>query len=283
MKRQVVVSCALLAACGASTPLPRPAAPTGKTVHFKLEITAVDWEVAPGAVYRALTYNRTLPGPVLEMNAGDTANIELTNHDSAPHSLHTHVSHFEVMADGHTQGVVPPGETRSFQWRALYPGTFPYHDHAAPAGEGSGVAAGLIGAVVVHDPAAQRAEHENVVVLADLEPARFVTRPALGHAFLHVINGRAYPSWTPHFAAKVGDRVRWRVVSIGSEFHTFHVHGHRWLSPDGAITDNIVLGPGMSSTLEWVEDAPGEWLYHCHVPDHMAGGMAGLYRVAAAK
>ena len=81
------------------------------------------------------------------------------------------------------------------------------------------------------------------------------------------------------FQAKVGDLVRWRVISIGQEFHTFHVHGHRWVTAEGALTDNVTLGPGTYTTFDWTEDNVGEWLYHCHVPAHMEGGMLGLYTV----
>jgi manganese oxidase len=31
--------------------------------------------------------------------------------------------------------------------------------------------------------------------------------------------------------------------------------------------------------VRWKEDAPGTWLYHCHVEDHMMNGMIALYRV----
>ena len=31
--------------------------------------------------------------------------------------------------------------------------------------------------------------------------------------------------------------------------------------------------------MRWKEDAPGTWLYHCHVETHMMQGMIGLYRV----
>ena len=96
---------------------------------------------------------------------------------------------------------------------------------------------------------------------------------------MHTINGKGYEDAVPPFAAKVGERVRWRVVSIGREFHTWHVHGHRWVDPSGVLTDNIQLGPGMYSTFDWVEDAPGSWLVHCHVPDHIEVGMVARYEV----
>ena len=69
-------------------------------------------------------------------------------------------------------------------------------------------------------------------------------------------------------------------MTLGDEFHTFHVHGHRWVNPDGTPEDTRTVGPAESFRVRWVEDAPGTWLYHCHVESHMAMGMIGLYRVA---
>ena len=71
----------------------------------------------------------------------------------------------------------------------------------------------------------------------------------------------------------------WRVVSIGREFHTWHIHGHRWRGADGVLTDNVALGPGMYTTFDFVEDNRGRSLVHCHVPDHMEGGMMAYYDV----
>jgi len=76
----------------------------------------------------------------------------------------------------------------------------------------------------------------------------------------------------------VGDRVRWHIAVLGKEFHVFHVHGHRWQT-NGQFTDTHLLGPSMAASFEFVEDNPGKWLYHCHVTDHMMGGMTGLYVV----
>jgi FtsP/CotA-like multicopper oxidase with cupredoxin domain len=32
-------------------------------------------------------------------------------------------------------------------------------------------------------------------------------------------------------------------------------------------------------TADMVADDPGTWLFHCHVSEHMEGGMAALYQV----
>ena len=304
MSRLAIVLALLLqsAACSRdaqNTPLPvnptvKEYPPTGKTKTFSLTVSKFDWEVAPGAIYDAVGYNKAIPGPPIEVDAGDHVVIKLTNTDpDAPHSVHTHIVRFPTGSDGVMNGVAKPGETVTVEWDAVFAGTFPYHDHAGVDGEANGITAGLFGAVVVHAPDEAKAV-ENVVLLSDLDVTRFKMLPGVGigdagpsdigeyrggHQYMHTISGRAYMEWSPHFRAKVGDRVRWRVISIGREFHTFHVHGHRWVGADGVMTDNINLGPGTYSTFEWIEDNPGDWLYHCHVPDHMEGGMMGLFTV----
>ena len=69
---------------------------------------------------------------------------------------------------------------------------------------------------------------------------------------------------------------------MGSDFHTFHVHGHRWLGADGVPRDTQTVGPAESFRFRWREEDPGTWLYHCHVEDHMMRGMIGIYRVSRA-
>ena len=45
--------------------------------------------------------------------------------------------------------------------------------------------------------------------------------------------------------------------------------------------DTKTVGPAESFKLQWREDDPGTWLYHCHVESHMMAGMIGIYRVFA--
>ena len=98
-------------------------------------------------------------------------------------------------------------------------------------------------------------------------------------AVLYAINGRAYTGNTPTLRANVGDDVAMHVYGIDDDFHTFHVHGHRWQSPGGVIEDNKTFGPGDSFRVRWIEDNPGRWLYHCHVFNHLHQGMSGWYIV----
>ena len=47
------------------------------------------------------------------------------------------------------------------------------------------------------------------------------------------INGRAYAGNTPTLESKVGDRVAFHVFALDNDFHTFHIHGHRWVDRTG--------------------------------------------------
>lgn len=269
-----------------------PHPPTGVTREFTFTVDETLWEVGPGALYNAIAYNGQIPGPPIEVDAGDRVKVTLTNNSSKPASVHTHVVEFTYENDGTDGSVVAPGETGSVEWDAVFAGTFPYHDHGH---EAEGTTLGLFGALIVHAPDEQPAR-EHLVVLSDFDQGEYEQLPGVadpetgefpdagtyhgGHQYMHTINGKAYEDAIPPFAGEVGEISRWRVVSIGREFHTWHIHGHRWLDGAGQLTDNVQLGPGMYTTFEFLEDKPGDWLVHCHVPDHMEGGMMARYVVS---
>jgi FtsP/CotA-like multicopper oxidase with cupredoxin domain len=269
-----------------------PYPPTGVTRTFDFTIEEVLWEVGPGAIYEGIGYDAQIPGPLIEVEAGDHVVIHLRNNASKPHSIHTHVVQFTNDNDGTHGSIVAPGEEKTIEWDAVFAGTFPYHDHAD---DEEGVALGLFGALVVHAPE-ERPANEHVVLLADFLQTEYASLPGVadpvtgefpdagtyrgGHQYMHTINGKGYEDAIPPFEGKVGELSRWRIVSIGREFHTWHIHGHRWLDESGQLTDNVQLGPGMYTTFEFEEDNPGDWLVHCHVPDHMEGGMIASYIVS---
>jgi len=39
------------------------------------------------------------------------------------------------------------------------------------------------------------------------------------------------------------------------------------------------LFPGVFATVEMIPDSVGDWMLHCHVNDHMTGGMETVYSV----
>jgi len=97
--------------------------------------------------------------------------------------------------------------------------------------------------------------------------------------FKFTINGYSFGNG-PKMVMKVGDHVRWYLATIGFgfNFHTAHWHGNTVLV-NGQRTDVVALSPAQMVTVDMVPDDPGTWLFHCHVSDHMNGGMTAFYRV----
>jgi manganese oxidase len=221
--------------------------------------------------------NPGLQGPLLHARVGDRIVVHFRNLDTLtnhPHSMHFHGVRYRFGSDGaYIPGFsgpganVKPGETFTYRFEAGSGarGVWPYHDHSPSMMESIG--GGLYGALSVLGRDEEPPDREFVVYLG----------AQLG---FNTINGRAFVGNTPVFHGKVGDVVQWDVLAIGSDFHTFHVHGHRWLEGDGTPRDTQVIGPAESFRVRWREDTPGTWLYHCHVEEHMMNGMIAIYRVS---
>ena len=217
-----------------------------------------------------------IPGPLLQARVGDTIRIHFKNMDTLrhdPHSMHFHGVHYAPSSDGAflpgfsgRDADVMPGDSYTYVLKAGNDsaGVWPYHDHSmSMAASLDGGMYGMLSILGRHERAPDR---EFEVVFS-----------SMGKDFM-TIDGRSFVGNTPVFRAKVGELVQWDVMSIGSDFHTFHVHGHRWVTPEGP-RDTRTIGPAESFKVQWVEDAPGTWLYHCHVEDHMMRGMIGTYQV----
>jgi FtsP/CotA-like multicopper oxidase with cupredoxin domain len=84
----------------------------------------------------------------------------------------------------------------------------------------------------------------------------------------------------PMMAMKKGERVRWYLLANSNEedVHTIHWHGQTVIS-NHMRTDMVSLGPMMMAVADMVPDSVGTWLFHCHVNDHIMGGMQGLFTI----
>lgn len=93
------------------------------------------------------------------------------------------------------------------------------------------------------------------------------------------INGYQFANG-PMPQMKRGDRVRWYLLTLGEglNFHTPHWHGNTVLV-HGERTDVVAISPAQMLAADMIPDDPGIWLFHCHVSDHMEGGMVARYQV----
>jgi hypothetical protein len=90
----------------------------------------------------------------------------------------------------------------------------------------------------------------------------------------HAINGYIYGN-LPGLEMNEGERVRWYLFGLGSEtdLHTPHWHGLRVIEEGVRRTDTVELLPASMKVADMLPDNPGDWLFHCHVAEHMANGM----------
>jgi len=91
----------------------------------------------------------------------------------------------------------------------------------------------------------------------------------------------------PFLHLKRGEHVQLHMINETDFAHPMHLHGHffRVLAIDGRANprrewrDTVMMGPRQSVDVAFVADNPGEWMFHCHILDHAAGGMMGTIAV----
>ncbi|HXF56438.1 MAG TPA: multicopper oxidase domain-containing protein [Actinomycetota bacterium] len=238
----------------------------------------------------------TVPGPTIQMTEGECLAVTLVNRTRDQLvSLHPHGVDYTWDGDGTgiNSGCVRPGRAKTYLWSTHPPseradgtvrpgsaGYWHYHDHCMGTPHGTkGIAAGLFGALIVRragDP------------LPDRPPFVVVFGPG------ETINLRKAPH-TSVFRANLGERVEFVVIAHGDDFHTFHLHGHRWADnrtgllggPDDPtpVIDTRTVGPADSFGFQLVAGegvGPAAWMYHCHVQGHADAGMVGIFLVRTA-
>uniref|UniRef100_A0A6I8PKZ5 ferroxidase n=1 Tax=Ornithorhynchus anatinus TaxID=9258 RepID=A0A6I8PKZ5_ORNAN len=99
---------------------------------------------------------------------------------------------------------------------------------------------------------------------------------------MHAINGRMFGN-NQGLVLHVGDKVNWYLIGMGSELdlHTVHFHGHSFeYEHTGRYHSDVFdLPPGTYQTVVMFPQDVGTWLFHCHVGEHIAGGMEATYTV----
>ena len=87
---------------------------------------------------------------------------------------------------------------------------------------------------------------------------------------------------------RVGELQVWDVVNDTMMDHPFHLHGFFFqvLDVNGeppaflSWEDTVNIPPKARVRIAWLpDDRPGEWMYHCHILEHHAGGMMAHFEV----
>jgi FtsP/CotA-like multicopper oxidase with cupredoxin domain len=245
--------------------------PNGVKV-FELTAAPVQWETEPGTINEAWTYNGMVPGPTLEADLGDRVRIVLHNDLPEPTTIHFHGMTVPASMDGVpgiSQDAVLPGESFDYEFTVRNSGTNMYHSHFNAQKQ---VPMGLLGALIVGDPADPRVDVDHPMVLND---------GPLGYT----LNGKGFPATVPLVVGR-GDTVRIKYMNEGLQIHPMHLHGlpQRVIAIDGHLlrepydADTVLVAPGQRVDVLVRATEPGTWAWHCLVLNHAESeqGMFGM-------
>ncbi len=108
-------------------------ATTGPTVvQFEMTIIEKEVQIADDVYLQAMTYNGSMPGPMMVVHEGDYVELTLYNppENLLQHNIDFHAATGALGGGGLT--LVNPGEKTVLRFKATRPGTFVYH--CAPGG-----------------------------------------------------------------------------------------------------------------------------------------------------
>jgi FtsP/CotA-like multicopper oxidase with cupredoxin domain len=107
-------------------------------------------------------------------------------------------------------------------------------------------------------------------------------RELVQNSKMWAINGVAGLPEQPLFSVKRGTAISLDVVNDNSWPHAMHIHGHHFIyhRTPGFWRDTALFARGEQGSMRFVADNPGKWLIHCHMVEHMAGGMLTWFEVS---
>lgn len=270
------------------------------TLHLNLVETKWFPEKEPGPSLHVYAFGEQgrvpqVPGPLIRVPQG--TRVHATIHNALPITVFLRGLHSHEDPNPEPQRVAA-GETIDVRFDTSAVGTYYYTARSMkesvgevgplpvsadlPMGEGPfEIESQLAGALIVDPPGSQRYDRIFVITVW--------MRGVINSPFREVpaINGKSWP-YTEHLSQQVGDTVRWRVLNPSMSDHAMHLHGFYFKVDslgDGehdriysseetphAVTQYLI--PGGTTSLTWTAERSGQWLFHCHMSDHMSANLS---------
>jgi nitrite reductase (NO-forming) len=275
---------------------------------------APDNALHPGGIeYAAMTFNGTIPAPVMAVDQGDILNVTIKNEGKTIHSLDFHAG---IGPGNVLSGNIHPGESKHVTIHAENPGVYMYHCAADGLnGVWEHIANGMYGAVVVHPEEEQPAKEfylsfgENfntadkglfvgangttgtfdLTKFATQQPDLILTN-GMAHKYVPGIGETSKIVLNPNpeiFKVAPGELTRWYILSPGpNEGVSFHFISGQIDVRDGTNADKTDYGtqllndetwwvpPGSASVIESTFPENGLYVGVDHNMNHVVRGAA---------
>jgi hypothetical protein len=233
-------------------------------------------------------------GPIIRAEVGDTVIVDFLNRSATAHSIHPHGLRYTKENEGArylplVRGAsVPTNGRYTYTWIAdegsgpgpgqLSSVVWWYHPHTSGPME---INAGLLGPIIVTAKGKAKPDGSPKDVDRELVTSFVIFDEMHGRndGMFHTINGYIFGN-LPGLVMKQGEKVRWHLMAMGNEkdLHTPHWHGKTVRDASGNM-DVVDLLPASTHTVDMIADNPGVWMFHCHVADHMEGGMMSTFTI----
>jgi len=270
-----------------------------KTVRYDLTAVELKGKLGERSSYTYYTFNGKVPGPMLRVRVNDQVEVSLVNPDSNTmvHSIDFHAA--TGPGGGAAVMQVPPGEEKTFTFKALKPGLYVYH--CASPMVSQHIANGMYGMILVEpEKGLSPVDHEFYIMQQELYTDEAMRR-AEGHlefsgkkllneqAEYVVLNG-AVGALTQQYPleVEVGETAR-IYFGVGGPNYTssFHIIGEildmvypagSFASPPLRDIQTTSVAPGGATVAELSFDVPGTYKIVDHALARMERGLIGYIR-----
>jgi len=225
------------------------------------------------------------PGPLIRVPQGTELRVSVHNLLNVPASvygLHERPGKSDDALD------VASGETKGTRFTAGEPGSYLYWAATSIGDarrrqrldiEGRPLEEGLMSAAfIVDSPVTNTADRIFVIQVW----AKHLFEPAFEGILS--INGKSWP-YTERLHVQLGKEEHWRIINASRVEHPMHLHGfyfHVDATSDGETERHFgeaerqmvvtqLVRPGHTFDMGWTPVRAGNWLFHCHILDHMMG------------
>jgi len=248
-------------------------------------------------------------GPVIKGEVGETVEIFFMNKATRPYNMFPWgaVNKEDFIDEDHS---VQPGEVKRYLWK-IPESSRPQANqprcissiYVSAVDRVADVSTGLMGPLLICDEGGiddptvdhdfylqfhevdENLSHyfsDNVEIFLGEDPDMFEGDGDFEESNkMKAVNGLLWR--TPGLEMFSGETIRWHLIGWGSEkdYHSVHFHGHTYtFINDGAHTGDVFeVYPGFLGTVTMRVEEVGTWLLHCHVFQHLEGGMEITYTV----
>ncbi len=255
------------------------------TKEFVLVAKVVKWEVEPGVIVDAWTYNGVVPAPEIHVLTGDKVRLVLKNELPENTSLHLHGIRVPNVMDGvdpYTQAPTKPGGEHIYEFVAKGPAVGIYHPHHNAQEQ---IPDGMFGAFTIDEmPIPQKLIDKGYTQVDKKVNMVLNDAGAIGLS----LNGKSFPATEP-YTLRVGQVMQVNYMNEGLQSHPMHLHQpFGWIIAKDGIpldeptpTDTVNVAPGERYTVLYMAQDTGVWAWHCHILTHAETPTGMRYMVTA--